>query len=125
MADVAKDLLWLGIEDFTGLWDAAFTAQAADGPVPLESARDRARSVLESLLAEGLIDLYEFHGVPRDGAEAIALERRAALLHNDECWAAPEEEDDASVWFRTTEKGFELYCEKYNGGFGLYRRQHN
>jgi hypothetical protein len=125
MADLVRDLLWLGIEDFTGLWDAAFTAQATEGLASLETARDRARSVLESLLAEGLVDLYLFQGLPRNDAVAIAHERRSALLDDDECWEAPEEEDDASVWFNTTEKGFELYCQEHNGGFRLYRKEHN
>jgi hypothetical protein len=68
MADLVKGLLWSGIEDFTGLWDAAFTAQATEGLSSLQVARDRARRVLESLLTEGLVDLYQFRGLPRNDA---------------------------------------------------------
>jgi hypothetical protein len=112
MADLTKDLLWSGIEGFTGLWDAAFTAQA----------RDRARNVLESLLTEGLVDLYQFRGLPRNDAAPVALERGFALLHDHGSWSVPEEEDDTSVWYDTTEKGFDLYCEQYNSGVRLYRK---
>lgn len=63
MADLVKDLLWLGIEDFTELWDAAFTAQATERLSSVEMARDRVWSVLESLLAEGLVDFYQFQGL--------------------------------------------------------------
>jgi hypothetical protein len=122
VADLVKDLLWSGIEDFTGLWDAALTAQSAEGLPSLDMARDRVRSVLESLLAEGLVDLYEFRGLPRNDATPVAWERRFRLMRDDQFWAAPEDGDDVSVWYDTTEKGFELYCEHYNSGVRLYRR---
>ncbi|GLW35425.1 hypothetical protein [Actinoplanes regularis] len=122
MADLVKDLLWSGIEDFTGLWDAAFTARATDEITSPEMARDRARSVLNSLLAEELIALYQFRGLPRNDAAPVALERRVEMLHENESWVVPEEENAVSVWYGTTEKGFERYCALYNGGVRLYRR---
>lgn len=85
-------------------------------------ARDRARSVLESLLADGLVDLYQFRWLPRNDSAPVGSERRFVLLHDDQFWATPEEADDISVWYDTTEKGFELYCEQYNNGVRLYRK---
>jgi hypothetical protein len=114
VSDLASDLLWLGIEDFTGLWDAGFQAQATEEITTRETARDRARSVLESLLAEGLVELYLFRGPPQNDAVAVAPDARAALLCNDECWAVPEEGGAASVWFATTDKGFQLYRKEHN-----------
>jgi hypothetical protein len=122
MADLVKDLLWSGIEDFTGLWDAAFMVQAAESRPSLDVARDTARSILESLLAKSLVDLYQFRGLPQNDAAPVPPEWRSGLLHDDGFWVAPEEEDDVSVWYDTTEQGFELFCEQYNGGVLLYRK---
>jgi hypothetical protein len=122
MADLVKDLLWSGIEYFTGLWDAAFTARSTEGLPTLGMARDRAQTVLGSLLAEGLVDLYQFRGLPQDDAAPVALEQQAGLLGDDDSWAPPEDEGAVSVWYDTTEKGFELYCERYNGGVLMHRR---
>ncbi|MEU8813387.1 hypothetical protein [Actinoplanes sp. NPDC048796] len=122
MADLVKDFLWSGIEDFTGLWDAASIAKAVEGLLSLETARDRARAVLEYLLAEELVDLYVFRGLPQNDAVPVALEQQAGLLRDVRHWSAPGKEDDVSVWFDTTEKGFEWYCELYNGGVLLYRK---
>lgn len=121
MADLVKELLWSGIEDFTGLWDAAYAVRAIEGLSSLDLARDRARSVLEVLLAENLIDVYQFRGLPRNDAAPVALEQVAELLSNDTLWAAPHDENDISVWYDTTEAGFERYCGLYNGGVLLVR----
>jgi hypothetical protein len=94
--------------------DAAFQAQAVEGITSLEAARGKALSILESLLAEGLIDLYLFHGLPRNDALPVTPERRSVLLQDERYWAVPEHEDDASVWFATTDKGFELYRKEHN-----------
>src|SRR4028119_1454960 len=110
MSDLVKDLLWLGIEDLTGLWSAAWSAEAIEGIASIEAARDRAPSVLGSLLAEGLVDLYLVHGLPQNAAAAVPHDRGPALLRDDECWTVPEE-GETSVWFATTEKGFDRYCE--------------
>jgi hypothetical protein len=122
MTDLVKDFLWLGIEDFTGLWDAALTAQTVEGFPSFEPARDRARTVLEYLLAEGLVDLYQSRGFPQNDAAPVARKQQAGLLHDYGLWSAPRKEDDFAVWFDTTEKGFVRYCELYNGGLLLPRQ---
>lgn len=121
MAELVKEILWLGIEDFTGLWDAAYTVQFVEKLPSLEIARDRARSVLEVLLADGLVELYQFQGPPQNDATPVESERRSGLLRVDGFWVTSGKEDEPSVWFDTTEKGFELYCKQHNGGVWLPR----
>jgi hypothetical protein len=93
-----------------------------EGLPSLDMARDRARSGLESLLTLGLVDLYEFRGLPRNDATPIASERQFRLMRDDQFWAALEDGDDASVWYDTTERASSCTASTTKSGVPLYRR---
>ncbi|MFI7602548.1 hypothetical protein [Actinoplanes sp. NPDC049681] len=112
MDPLVKNILWDGVEDFTGLWDVVFEVQRTEGFTQSspEECREKAREVLELLLADGLIDLYTC-GWPLDNeaAEVVLPEDRSAILRTDLSWTV---EAETLVWFATTDKGLDFYGEE-------------
>jgi hypothetical protein len=109
---LVKNLLWDGVEDFTGLWDVVFEVQRTEGfaQSSAEECREKAREVLELLLADGLIDLYLCRWpLDNDAAKVVPPDDRSAILRTDLSWTV---EAETLVWFATTDKGFDFYSEK-------------
>lgn len=104
-------LLWDGVEDFTGLWQAEALARHSDGGVPGVSPRGRARRSLERLAISGLIVIYACRGIPTDKAcDQVGLEGLSKLLDIDASWRAPDE-GEVGIWYDTSEEGFATYRE--------------
>jgi hypothetical protein len=109
MDTLERDLLWLGIEDYTGLWQAAVEVRAALGPCSVREAQDRARRMIESLLHRGLIELFLCQEpLDNETVEVVPLEKLSAVLGSEASWSAPEE-GGKSLRFATTDKGFAAY----------------
>lgn len=109
MNAIERSLIWLGVEDYTGLWDASFEARSAPGVHSIEDARQYARQVVESLLARGWIELYICQEpLSNDSVELVAAEDRSRVLENDESWEVPESLGK-SVRFATTDEGLAVY----------------
>jgi hypothetical protein len=99
MDTLERDLLWLGIEDYTGLWQAAAEARADAGPCSIHEAREQARRIIESQ-----------EPLNNETVEIVPPKRQSALLGEEASWTAPEE-GGRSLRFATTDKGFAAYQE--------------
>ncbi|WP_162943632.1 hypothetical protein [Arthrobacter celericrescens] len=54
----AKAILWLAIEDYSGLWEAAWQLQADHPDFDSTQTAKRAKSVVNELLERGFVRLY-------------------------------------------------------------------
>jgi hypothetical protein len=109
MDDLERNVLWLGIEDYTGLWEAALEAGPDTEPSSFGAVQARARLVIESLLGGGFIELFVFQGlVVSERAELVPPERHASVLGDDDFWKVPEGEGELAG-FAATEQGFAAY----------------
>ncbi|CAM3903904.1 hypothetical protein [Isoptericola cucumis] len=106
MSPEVADLLWLGHEDVSGLWEISWGPED-DGP-----GGPRRVDVIVSVLRSGLIELAagpsssDFDTAPRLGPEA------RALLRDPRCWQGPDPGDDIGahvVRFATTDAGFAAF----------------
>lgn len=111
MKSLELQLLWDGVEDFTGLWQAEALARDSDGDLPGAGHRERARRSLESLVASGLIVVYACRGIPtEETCDQVRPENLAQLLDLDSSWEAPDE-GEIGVWYDTSDDGFAAYKE--------------
>jgi hypothetical protein len=100
-----RDLVWLGVEDYTGLWDASFAARSILEPDSPEDARAYARRALESLLAKGWVELYVCkEPLNNDSVELVSPDERRRVLEADSSWEIPKP-FGRSVRFATTDEG--------------------
>lgn len=107
MDELERDLLWLGVEDYTGLWQAVAEAHAATYSIS-EDLRQTRRTI-DSLLSRGLIELFVCQEpLNNETVEIVPPERQSAVLDEVASWKAPEE-GGKSVRFATTEQGFAAY----------------
>jgi hypothetical protein len=104
-------LVWDGVEDYAGLWEAEALAREAEDAEPDASPRVRARRALAALLEQGLIVLYTCRGLPtKESVVPVPPADRAELFDADSSWTAPGEADLA-VWYEATDQGFAAYRE--------------
>jgi hypothetical protein len=111
MNKVTTDLLWLGYEDVSGLWEVSWGDD--DAAMPDATRRDRRIDLLVELLRSGWIELAtgpwssDFDASPHltpDEARETLLDRR--------CWEGPDPDDELGtsvVRLRTTDAGFAAY----------------
>ena len=105
-----QQLLWDGVEDFTGLWQAEALARR-DGESPGVSPRERARLALERLARSGLVEIYTCRGTPTDEAcDRVGPEALSRLLDIDTSWRVPDE-GEIGIWYDTSDEGFAAYQE--------------
>ncbi|WP_430789246.1 hypothetical protein [Actinoplanes sp. G11-F43] len=104
-----KNLLWLGYEEYTGLWQVVIEVSDETEPETGESQRDLARNLIQKLLDRGWIEIYLSDGPLGDGKiMLIPLEERQNFLDSERSWNL-DEEDEQSVWFATTDEGITAY----------------
>jgi hypothetical protein len=109
MDEPKRNLLRLGAEDYTGLWQAVAEACNDIEPCSLSEARRQVRQIIDSLLVGGLIELFICQEpLNNEAVEIVPPERRPAVLDEVASWGAPEE-GGKSVRFSTTERGFAMY----------------
>ena len=103
-------ILWEGVEHFTGLWDVEVLARREhelSGVTP----RDRARLALGRLAERGLIAIYTCRGIPTDETcVQVGVEKLSNSLEANTSWEAPGE-GQIGIWYDTTEEGFVAYRE--------------
>ncbi len=108
-------LLWDGVEDYTGLWQAEALARR-DGELPDVRPRARARLALKRLATSGLVVIYACRGTPTDEAcDQVGTEGLSQLLDIDTSWVAPDE-GDVGIWYDTSDDGFAAYREATGWG---------
>lgn len=101
-------VLWDGVEEFTGLWQVEFLARSRLHEDPTASAR----RALASLSEQGFVTVYSCRGLPSESTcDPIDPEHLTALLDLETSWEPPDE-GDSGIWFDTTEEGFSAYKEE-------------
>lgn len=109
MDTLERNLLWLGVEDYTGLWQAVAEARDDAEPCSIHEAQGQARRTIESLLAGGLIELFVCQEpLNNETVEIVPPEEQPAVLDEEASWTAPEE-GGKSLRFATTDRGFAAY----------------
>jgi hypothetical protein len=98
-----KELLWSAHEDWTGLWEAAWSMQTMWPELQGQPAIDAARSVLQDLLREGLVYLCWFDEETNQ-ERAISVEEAYSLLTSPENWRPPVS-SKGQIRFATTAAG--------------------
>jgi len=102
-------LLWDGVEDFTGLWQAEALARKYGSDLQGVTPRNRARRSLERLAEDGLIVVYVCRGVPTDETcDRVGLEELPKVFDMGISWIAPEE-GGIGIWYDTNDDGFDAY----------------
>lgn len=110
LSALESSLLWLGIEDYTGLWDAGYEVSAVFSDLPTSGERNTAKTLLSDLARRDLIRLYRCVGTLASGQISdIALEMLDSVLADDQLWQPPQTPFAESVWYATTEAGESLY----------------
>ncbi|MEU2494657.1 hypothetical protein [Streptomyces sp. NPDC007883] len=109
MDALERSILWLGVEDYTGLWEAVLEVGVDAEPSSYGEARVRAGRAIRSLLTDGFIELFVCQEpMNNDSAEIVLPENYSSTLREAEFWQTPEE-GGKSVRFAATEKGFAAY----------------
>ncbi|MGC4867816.1 hypothetical protein ACLQ3B_20570 [Micromonospora sp. DT53] len=109
MDALERSLLWLGIEDYTGLWQAVAEARGDREPRTAHDALVRARRTIESLLAADFVELFRCpEPLANETVERVPAEEQPGILGANGSWAVPEE-GGVSVRYATTDRGFAVY----------------
>ena len=109
MNAVERNLVWLGVEDYTGLWDASLVVSGILGAGSIEDAREHARRVVESMLDKGWVELYVCQEpLDNDSIELVPPGDRHRILESDSAWEIPEA-FGKSVRFAATDEGVAAY----------------
>ncbi|MEE2523787.1 hypothetical protein V1639_13080 [Pseudarthrobacter sp. J75] len=103
-----KSILWLAIEDYSGLWEAVwqlrtYTPETADGVLI-----ERAKTVLERLVADDFIRFYRCQEPYGQLCEVKDTEV-SDILSNPRHWEEPAA-DAVSIRFGITSLGQEKYA---------------
>ncbi|MFE7404990.1 hypothetical protein [Isoptericola sp. NPDC057559] len=108
---MTADLLWLGYEDVSGLWEVSW--EDGDDAAPGRTAWDRRVGLLVDLLRSGLIELAvgpwssDF-----DTSRRLTADDVPEALADPRSWQGPDPDDEDGapvVRFRTTDAGFAAY----------------
>ncbi|MFG1653891.1 hypothetical protein ACGFIE_28555 [Micromonospora sp. NPDC049275] len=76
-----RHLLWLGIEDYTGLRQALAEVRGDSEPRTTDEALAQARRAVESLLAAGFVELFRCREpLNNETAELVPVRERAGIL---------------------------------------------
>jgi hypothetical protein len=112
LSAIESRILWLGIEDYTGLWEAQFEVLSVLPDLTKSSARESTRSILMDLARRNLIALYRCVGPPASGQiMEVAHAEIDLLLNQERSWESPQTASEVSVWFGTTDAGESQYWQ--------------
>jgi hypothetical protein len=97
-----RDILWAGVDDWTGLWEVVWDIQTKWPELAGHPAEEMARSLLRGLLAQGLVYLCYFKH-EGNSERPVGTEEAYELMENEENWLPVA--DREHVRFATTEAG--------------------
>jgi len=84
----AHAILWLGIEDYAGLWEAVWQLRTLDQDAGESGLINRARTSLRQLLSHGFVSVYRCQEPYGEVVEVEAWEV-ASVLEADKSWREP------------------------------------
>jgi hypothetical protein len=107
---LVRALLWLGVEDYTGLWEAAAEAgKFALSPSRWDACRT-ASAALTDMVANRWITLYRCEEpLDSDRVAVIPADQVESALSLGPLWDAPGAEAGFSVRYLTTDDGRSAY----------------
>jgi hypothetical protein len=105
--EVTRALLWLGIEDYAGLWEAVWELNTQRPHVPESENRRIAAQALRELLDAGQITLFRSRE-PYEDVRPIPTDEAEAVLASAESWVEPAP-GATSIRFSATESGEAAY----------------
>jgi hypothetical protein len=106
VTELELELLLLGIEDYTGLWDAKLAARAALPGLTEHQSIDVARSLLTGFLQTGLIELFRVVGTTASGdITQVPLAEVEYVLIDPHWWNGPDAPLAESAWYAATPAG--------------------
>lgn len=114
MIQQVASLLWLGFEDYTGLWEAVAEVRSYHPEMTSVEVQREAAKVIRELANAGMIEIYICHE-PVEDETASRLTRRQyeVLLSDVNRWnPLPVSESDIeieSVRYATTDSGLAAY----------------
>ena len=99
------EILWMGVDDWTGLWEASWRLNTLSPELSVEQAEAQARALLGELVAEGLVYLCHFD---EDSNEERKISLKSALLLLKQANAMnPPESARNQLRYASTSKGEE------------------
>lgn len=99
-------LLWLGAEDYTGLWEALWEVRGRLPQLPVAEARARTADAFFALHERGFVRLCLCHEpLGNDPLELIEATDVQATLDRDRSWKPPGREGVESIRYFTTDSG--------------------
>lgn len=111
--EIKRTLLWLGIEDYSGLWEAVWELNTR-APEEETSNAALARRSLQDYLRQGWIELFECEE-PEGDLRQLSTTAAMAALQRDGAWKEPAP-GTRSIRFSTTPKGESAYAELGDSG---------
>ena len=107
---IMVSLLWLGIEDYTGLWEALAEVREACPELTREEAEvETARLILDLRRAQFIrLAMWEEPASERPLSE-LRVEEVEQLVMDGQWWSAPQVNGTRSIRFHTTDAGFATY----------------
>jgi hypothetical protein len=101
-----RALLWLGTEDYTGLWEAALEVRRTDPDMAPDAARRMAAEELLSLIRRGWIALYMCkEPVEKGKVTEVPPADHEQTLGDGRWWEPPQTAGGVTVRYLTTESG--------------------
>jgi hypothetical protein len=107
VSDARRTVLWLAIEDFSGLWEVIWEFRALFPEADEAELKRRAVGDVSDLLLKGLIELYRCEE-PYGKLEKISESEASTVLADMAAWREPEK-DGISVRMGATSAGEEAY----------------
>lgn len=89
MSELARRVLWLAIEDYSGLWEVVWELNSLRPNCSAVENRASARELVSELLHLGLIEIFRCE--EPDG-EPVAVDKQVGerILSSEESWEPPE-----------------------------------
>lgn len=107
LREITKKILWLGIEDYSGLWEILWDLKTQDPLLSEGESYEMARDALQTSIKEGYLKLYRCQE-PYGELTEIPSEQAYSLVQDPKNWQEPQA-NSLSLRIGTTETGQEIY----------------
>jgi len=109
--ELLKHILWLAIEDYSGLWEVVWEINSRYGELSETERMVLARQVVRDLASRGWVALYRCQE-PYGDMVPLSLEEYERVLLNPANWVQPTA-DSVSIRISATEAGERAYFEDF------------